>query len=66
MSDDTDQKVRSAIGNAIYHLETIESGLEPFDAGKNREARRRLEDALERLREDERSTSDTDRSEEVS
>jgi rubrerythrin len=46
-----DRKVRASISNAIHHLETVESSLEPFDANKNREARRRLEDALERLRE---------------
>lgn len=47
----TNRKVRASISNAIRHLETVESGLEPFDTGKNREARKRLEDALERLRE---------------
>lgn len=49
-ADRANRKVRSSIANAINHLETIESSLETFDAGKNREARNRLEDALEHLR----------------
>jgi hypothetical protein len=45
------REARSAIANAIHHLETIEPGLEPFDRRKNRETRRKLESSLETLRE---------------
>ncbi len=53
----TNRKVRSAISNAIYHLETIEGSLHEFDAGKNREACRKLEDALESLRDQQHDTA---------
>jgi hypothetical protein len=38
------------MASAIHHMETIESSLENIDAQKNREARIRLEKALESLR----------------
>lgn len=43
---------RAAMAQAIAHLKTIETGLEPFDREKNRETRRRLENALESAREE--------------
>jgi hypothetical protein len=48
-TEDAGREARSAIANAIHHLETIESSLEPFDQRKNREARRKLESSLKTL-----------------